>query len=298
MDKRSILRKVWGVSGGAAACLLALPATAQGAGGTTGPDTDEPAAVDLRSPDKSQYTLFNPTPRELWRPMAPDRPDITESPVTVDAGAVQVEMSFIDYAKNGDADQFTVAPLNVKLGLLNNADIQFVFDPYINADFDDDDADGIGDTQVRLKINLWGNDAGDTAFAVMPFVKIPTASDDLGNDEVEGGLIFPWATELADNLSLGLMAETDFVYDEADDDYDIDLLASAALGIGLTESLGAYVEGVGVISTDSGVEDRALLGTGLTYALSDDAILDFGVNLGLHGDVDDVNVFTGVSFRF
>ena len=56
------------------------------------------APVGAQGPDKSKYTLFVPTPRDMWRPLSADRPDITESPVTVDAGAVQVEVSFFEYA--------------------------------------------------------------------------------------------------------------------------------------------------------------------------------------------------------
>ncbi len=52
-----------------------------------------PAEAEQPAPDKSQYSLFNPTPRELWRPLSADRPDFTESPYTVDASAVQLEMS-------------------------------------------------------------------------------------------------------------------------------------------------------------------------------------------------------------
>ena len=86
------------------------------------PEEDEIATGDghLNSSDKSGYTLFNPTPRDLWRPMSADRPDFTESPITVDAGAVQVELSFLDYASNGDENALSVAPVNIKLGLLNN----------------------------------------------------------------------------------------------------------------------------------------------------------------------------------
>ena len=37
-------------------------------------------------PDKSSYNLFNPVPENLMRDLSPDRPDVTESPFTVDAG--------------------------------------------------------------------------------------------------------------------------------------------------------------------------------------------------------------------
>src|SRR5687768_16538378 len=111
--------------------------------------------------DKPQFTLFNPTPRGLMREMSTDRPDTTESPYTVDAGHVQFELSFFDYARNDDdgvrTESLSVLPANVKLGLLNNVDIQFVFTPYVREETDsaggDEVAEGFSDdTQVRLKI--------------------------------------------------------------------------------------------------------------------------------------------------
>ena len=248
--------------------------------------------------DKSQYSLLNPTPRELWRPLSADRPDVTESPYTVDAGAVQLELSFVDYAKNGDEATWTVAPVNLKLGLLNNVDLQFVFDPYVHEDDRTQTSNGFGDTQFRLKINLWGNDGGDTAFAIMPFIKVPTASDDLGNDHVEGGLIFPFATDLADGVGLGLMFETDFVYDEADDGYDVEFVTTGVLGFDVTDEIGLYVEAIGIASTDSDVDFRGILGAGATYGLTENMVLDAGVNVGLTGDADDVNLFAGMTVRF
>ena len=43
------------------------------------------------TPDKSQYTLFNPTPIDLRRPYNTDRPSKTDSPFTIDAGVFQIE---------------------------------------------------------------------------------------------------------------------------------------------------------------------------------------------------------------
>ena len=63
--------------------------------------------------------------------------------------------------------------------------------------------DGFGDITTRLKVNLWGNDGGRTALAIMPFLKVPTASDGLGNDVVEGGIIVPFAFELPAGWSCG-----------------------------------------------------------------------------------------------
>lgn len=247
---------------------------------------------------KSQYSLSNPTPRELWRPMSADRPDFTESPITVDAGAMQLEMSIADYSKDGDSKAIGVALANLKIGLLNSTDIQLVYDPYVKEDDGVSSTDGGGDMQIRLKINLWGNDGGETAFGIMPFIKIPTASDGLGNDKFEGGLILPWGTELKEGVGLGLMFEVDFNYNEDKDSYESDFIGTGVLGFDLDEEWGMYLEGISMMSSNSGIDNRFILGIGATYSIDANFTWDAGVNLGLAGDTDDCNIFTGITYRF
>jgi hypothetical protein len=256
-----------------------------------------------RAQDKSQYTLFNPTPRALMREMSTDRPDTTESPYTVDAGHTQVELSFFDYTRDdsdgGDFEALSLVPMNLKVGLLNNADLQLVFEPYVREEIDDDDeVDGFGATQLRLKVNLWGNDDGDTALAIMPFVQFPTADEEFGaTDHVEGGLIVPFAMSLPREWNLGLMVEIDAVRDDADDGYAPQFVHTATVGHDIAGELAGYVEYVGVASHDLGLGYIAVLGGGLTYGLSDDVQLDTGVNVGLSDDADDFNAFVGMSVR-
>lgn len=86
------------------------------------------------SPDKSQFHLFNTTPPQWMREMATDRPDKTESPYTVDAGHFQIEMDLatFTYDKHNPARDGTlvrtwnIAPMNLKVGLLNDVDAQFI----------------------------------------------------------------------------------------------------------------------------------------------------------------------------
>jgi hypothetical protein len=254
--------------------------------------------------DKSAFNLFNPTPRELMRELSADRPDVTESPYTVDAGHVQLEVSFVDFVHDDEDDvrtrTLTVAPLNLKLGLLNNVDLQLVVDPYVEIDVDDgadETLNGFGDTELRLKVNLWGNDGGTTAFGIMPFVKLPTGGDEVSNDHVEGGVIFPFAADLPAEFSLGLMAEFDVVYDAADDDYEVEFVHTATVGHGIVGNLAGYVEYIGIAPFDGDADYLALVGTGLTYQLNDDVQLDAGVNFGLTDEADDFNVFAGITVR-
>lgn len=249
------------------------------------------------STDKSQYHLLNPTPRHLMRPLSTDRPDITESPQTVDAGHFQIELSFLEYGRDGDDDAWSVLPMNLKVGLLNNADLQLVLTPYVEIEGDTGSAAGFSDAQLRLKINLWGNDSGRTALAVMPFIQFPTGHDDLSSDHVEGGIIVPLSIELPQGASLGLMGEVDFVRDSANEGYEAEFLHTIAYSRDITGPLGGYVEYIGVAPTEEGQSYRAVLGAGLTYALNDDTQLDLGVNIGLNRAAEDVVIFTGLSFR-
>ena len=247
---------------------------------------------------KSEHTLWNPTPRSEWRAMSADRPDFTESPYTVDAGAFQLEMSFVDYSQTDDAESTALAPINFKVGLRHDMDIQFVMDPFIISDDGNQKIDGVGDTQIRLKMNLWGNDSEGDAFAFMPFVQLPTSTNGIGGDEIEGGLIFPYATTLSETVGLGLMFETDFVHNETEDNYDVEYVGTGVFGFEITDVLGTYVEGIGILRPDADEEFTSILGVGVTYEVATDTVLDAGCNFGLEGDADDFNFFTGISIRY
>lgn len=269
--------------------------------------------ITLTSPawaeDKSRYTLFNPAPKELMREMSTDRPDKTESPYTVDAGHYQIEMSFADYEYDHEigndmthrTQTWTLVPVNLKAGLLNNVDIQFVFEPYVIEETDGIDSsrkDGFGDIQTRLKINLWGNDGGDTAMALMPYVKFPASSDDLGNDDVEGGLIVPIAFALPNEWNMGLMAEIDVNQDVSDSGYHIELIHTITFSHTIVGDLSGYVEFFHKDSLEAKTEWIGTVDAGVTYAVSDDIQLDAGINTGITNSASDVNVFGGITLRY
>jgi hypothetical protein len=273
-------------------------------------DTGQPPAGHQTSqarPDKSGYNLFNPTPADLMRPLSADRPDRTESPYTVDAGHFQGEWSIIDFTYSGassgtSTDTIKALPSNLKLGVLNNVDVQFVFDPYIHKTEKTGNTtvteQGFGDMQVRTKINLWGNDGGKTAFALMPFIQLPTGTGGVGSNYIEGGLIIPFAVELSDTLTLGTMLELDAVRNETNTGYGMAIVHSVVLGMKVTEKLGTYLEYAGDYGVKTELNYQATIGFGGTYALTDNLQLDIGTALGLTDATDKVKVFAGFTWRY
>lgn len=260
--------------------------------------------------DESRYSLFNPTPRAQLRDLATDRPDKTESPYTVDAGRVQVELDFVTYTSDRDDDAdlrvetVNVAPVNFKLGLTKRTDLQIVIDSYIREKTTDrttgrrTTSSGFGDVMVRLKHNLWGNDRGATALALMPFVKLPTNSNRLGNNAVEFGLIVPLAIGVSDRVGIGLMTEVDFLEQADGKGLAASFVNTAVLGFDLTDRIGIYTELFTEKSVESDSDWVVTADAGITFAVTDDLQLDAGVNLGVTEAADDVNLFVGVSRRF
>ena len=61
----------------------------------------------------------------------------------------------------------------------------------------------------KSKINLFGNDGGSAALAVIPYVKIPSGTLNISNGVVEGGLIAPLQLKLPQDFGLTLMTEVD-----------------------------------------------------------------------------------------
>lgn len=250
----------------------------------------EPVADDAPgSGDKSQYHLFKRTPRALMREMSTDRPDTTESPISVDAGHFQLETEMVNLERDQGATNPTFGSLNLKLGLASWTDLQVVFDLYHRVGDEND----VGDLTFRNKINLWGNDGGSSALALMPFVTLPASR--LGPGYVEGGFIVPLGIEGPAGWEFGTMLELDAVRRELA--YGMDVVATATAGHAIWEPLGGFVEVAGVAPVAD--EDVLVNGNaGLVLSLSDDIMLDGGMRLGLTDAAPDLAMFLGGSGRY
>jgi hypothetical protein len=263
-------------------------------------------------PDKSKYTLFNPTPRELMREMSTDRPDKTESAYTVDAGHFQIESDLVAYQHDRDTaggadlrgDRLAFLTLNLKAGLCNSSDFQVVLFPYSRLRTDDRiqgtiaNQSGFGDVLTRLKINLWGNDGGASALAVMPYVKWPASQDHLGNGAIEGGIILPWAIKLPAGFGLGGMEEFDWLRDEIGSGYHSEFVNTITISHEIFGKLDGFVEFFSLVSAESGAPWVGTFDFGITYEFTANMHLDGGAYIGLTKSATDLAPFLGFSVRF
>jgi hypothetical protein len=271
------------------------------------------AAGGAAAQDRSQYTLLNPTPDKLLREMTTDRPDITESSFTVDAGHVQFEATVFGFARSGRdstgavTDAYEVGTTNVRIGLTSNFEAGFVWQPYGSAHTHGGIAggmrqSGIGGLELRAKLNLWGNDSFDkvgSAMALLPFLALPTdRHNGISPEFAEGGLIVPYTLKLADKLQLATNTGVVWTRGEASAGFHAEYLASASVGVEWSEKLGTYYEVAGRFHMDDPRGDAVVVGTGLTYRLSKNVQLDAGVNIGVTPAADRLNPFVGLAVRF
>lgn len=255
---------------------------------------------------KESYSLFNRTPEHRMRRFATDRPDKTESAYSVDAGHIMHETDLINYTYNQDggvrSDSFFLMAPNAKVGLTNATDIQFIYQPYSYrrekdvASGTSSSHHGGGDLLVRLKTNMWGNDSGSSAGAVMPYIKLPTAGKKVGNGAVEGGILFPFALGISDDTNIGAMTQIDILRNDGSTDYYGQIINSLTCSTALVGELSGYAEIWTALSYKN--DPKATLDFGLTYMLTPNVQLDAGLNVGVTAAADDLNPFIGVSQRW
>jgi len=265
------------------------------------------AAENSPTVDKSEFNLFNPTPPALMRELAPDRPDQTETPHTVDAGHFQLEMDFANFTYNHSQNETTrawnVAPVNLKAGLLNNVDLQFILDDYFHVHTEDraagaSDRSGFGDLTTRLKINLWGNDSGLTAFGLLPYLKFPVNTGHLGNDGLEGGIILPFAMKLPADFELGAETAAGVFRNQNNSDYHEEFIGSVTVDHEIIGKLSGYLELFGNATTERHSGWIGTVDLGLEYLVTENIQLDCGCNLGISPAADTVLAFSGITVRF
>jgi hypothetical protein len=278
------------------------------------PPEAQPAAEESAPkprPDKSGFNLVDRTPDDLLRPLSTDRPDTTDTPITVDAGHVQLEMDFLSYTydrvradrKRIRTDSYVVGHENLKVGITNDVDLELDWVSYElerEHDFDSGERtrhEGFGDLIWRVKVNVHGNEGGPWALAIMPFIKIPTAHDGLGNGTVEGGIIFPIAIAMPAGFDLGFTFDVDFD-NGADRKYFLDFVGSTSLGYTILERLRFYLELWGAVNTEASSPPLARVDVGFSFQFTPNVQLDGGVNVGLTPATDDLNSFIGISIRY
>jgi len=260
-------------------------------------------------PDKSGFTLFNPTPTDDLRSLCTDRPTKSTGPCTVDAGHWQVESDIYNWTQQSLGGVTTTTELftnpTLKLGVTNTLDVEVNIAPYeritTRSGGVTTTAEGVGDLYLRAKWAPIGDDGGSFAFALVPYVKVPTASHSIGNGEVEGGVVAPIQFTLSNNLQVLFDPEIDVLADASGSGYHANTISLVSLTYPVSKTVNVSAELWGDANFDpSGTVSQASFDLGAAWipAKRPDLQFDGGVNLGLNKATPGVQAYVGISHRF
>ena len=263
------------------------------------------ACASLQAQEKKQkYNLFHPVPKAAMREMETDRPDITETPITVDAGHLQYESDLFRLEREPSASSaknvYLFNQAYLKVGLTNSTDLQVVIQSfnYSREKFYEDGSiehsHGFGDLGLRIKQNLVGNDKGNFLLAVLPYIKFPTSKLEK-EERYEGGLLVPMSLKLPNEWKIGMQLEAERLQDDEGNGLHTQLLESLTV----SHKIAGKLDGLAETYYTYDVKHHHwsnYLNAALQLEVAKDVKLDAGLNYGIQHDAMK-SYFMGLSFR-
>jgi hypothetical protein len=220
-----------------------------------------------------------------------DRPDQSESAVTVYRGVLQIETGFT-YEKiiedNIEIKNYSIAETLFRYGIIENIELRFGA-AYLITKIENS-ISGLGDFLAGTKINFLKEDLQPFDFGILAHALLPLGGSAFNSDKVEPEIIAAVSKSVSDNFSASINfgSSWDSLMDEAF------LIYSSAIGFSVNEILSAFIEVYGnVFSTYKPVHN---FDGGITYLLSEDFQLDASAGKGISGT--DLFWFLACGFSF
>ena len=239
----------------------------------------------------------SPLAAQTGDPLVTDRPDFTESAVTVRPGRVQLEAGYT-FGRNGDASSHTFGEVLLRIGALSRIEVRLGLNSYAVIDSRSDAQQGFEDVSLGAKISLLDPPSRfellRPALALLVGTSLPVGADGFGGEGLwpETKLAFAWS--LSERLSLGTNLNVASV--QIDGDRFAQFSGSLTLGVALSNRLGAFAELFGFASGSSQGLDTGFLNGGATFLAHENVQLDARAGIGF--DNPKPNYFLGLGFAW
>ena len=229
-----------------------------------------------------------------------DRPDQTESAAVVPIKSLQIETGFI--VENNETSSFSQKSFAyntslLRYGLLNNVELrlglEFLGDREDNKNTDiRNSISGLSPLSVGFKIKIMDEKGCSPEIAFLGGMNLPFMADDNYKPSYSSAnMRFAFAHTLSDRFSLGYNIGAEWDGETANPAY----FYSVALGVGITNNLGMFVESYGLLP-EVGVGEN-LIDVGFTYLLAPNIQFDISGGLGINDEAIDNFVSVGLSIR-
>ncbi len=238
-------------------------------------------------------------------PLVTDRPDITESSTVVGAGRFQLETSVQLQRFEEGPFEATIwsTPTLLRIGVTGRLEVRLATDAFSTVKTEvtgaaDDRSSGYSPIALGLKYHLLeAGAAARPSVGVLAQVEVPSGSGVFKMEDAAGTLLLAADWDLTKSISLGLNGGVD-IFEEPGGDTKTGGLFSAALGYGLTEDTGSFLEiAIAEIGLSSDLRSIILDG-GITHLFGPGAQIDVAVGAGITEQTEpDLFVTVGFSLR-
>ncbi|HET6341540.1 MAG TPA: transporter [Gemmatimonadota bacterium] len=228
-------------------------------------------------------------------PLVTDRPDFTESALTVPSGHVQLESGYT-FTHTEGGDEHALGEALLRVGVLDRLEARIGLGSYAWVEAPGDDPSGFEDPSLGLKVVLAREETAGLAAALLAETTVPVGDDELGEDDWQPEIRLAVSRDLSDvlalaaNLGIARASQEGEGFDQK--------VASLSLGIGLGDRWGAYAETYGNFPAGLEEDDEGVLNGGLTFLVRPLLQLDARAGAGVTDAAPDFFAGVGLSKRW
>ncbi len=233
-----------------------------------------------------------------------DRPDQTESALTIPKGFIQAELgASIEQVEviqtplgSLSIHDHCYPSLLVRYGISNNVElrlaIEYLQTKYNNIEYDIDTENGFSPISLGTKISLFGEKGARPETAFLFHIAIPFSGNRTFQSRYVGGdFRFSMSHELSERFALSYNLGGEW----SGEDPRATGIYTLSLGVSLMNRLSMYAESYGFLTQDQTPDHR--LDGGFTYLFSKNIQADISGGIGISDRSPDYFIGAGLSFR-
>ncbi len=280
------------------------------------PPAEEEEAFETESIEALDETpsvnFFGLDAAPLVGSLVTDRPDFTESTLTVPRGRFQLEAGYTFTSDKEDGvrtKDHTFPEVLLRVGLVDDVELRIGWSGWSLSREEFRERNEAGrtvkmhtrdnggtDMNIGFKFHLLDQDEWIPDFGIIIAADLPTGASGKTSGDVDPLLGLLWAYDLTDELALA--GNVNFAVPTSEKGRFFQTSASVSLAFSLTDDLGAYVEYYGFYNNDRNTDAAHFANGGFTYLITDNFQVDVRVGAGLNEEADDFFVGTGFAWRF
>lgn len=239
------------------------------------------------------------------RDISSERPSKSDSVYTLNAHKFQFETSLYSSTSslNGENNQSkkSIGEISTfRLGLNDNRELQIILNPFNNIKNSASRQNSFGESFIRYKFNIFGNDGENFGLSMTPFYKINNPKTSVLNSNLKAGIVVPFHYIINEKFTLGGNYQANIYEDnlKVHKKYYYGLNNGYYLNTNFNKKLSTYIEFYSIITYNHKFITKNYFDIGINYIINPNLKVDLGHNIGVSKYSDKKNYFVGFSQRF